>query len=467
MNGKKCKSCSNIESDPTSKFSGHCGQALLGENLEAGQRRTAEKSARPPKPLTFQQLVVGCLVLAALAIAMIMVIGYAYDTISTAVRVSDMPSLGERHTLDIENKQAMEDITHETAQEQEATLFPTPTQELTTSPTPNPEPASALEPTNIIDTMTAEQYRGLIRFFDAFARHVAILPYLTTERAIINFAVLLHDNGWSDTHVTPQMVEETAWRFFGITGINHDAVVRLDGSNVYFRNGFYTSWGGVGGVVFYWYNVSELYDNNDGTFTAVVQQYAFLGGTDSSGANIRPPENRYDRVGDWVLYPGQQIVDGIISWDSINIYRGSSDTVVIRPFKYNGEDTWQIININGWDIPERLFYEPILDAAVQPTPPHIVPPATGLVGRWESEDGWITLEFSPDGRGLMDGTGFGGAMQFAWETSNGRMRIHMMGTISSGPYSVRGDVLTMELVDEHLSSLTQITPVVETFRRVR
>jgi hypothetical protein len=150
-------------------------------------------------------------------------------------------------------------------------------------------------------------------------------------------------------------VEETLNRYFGVEKINHDALMGDNPLEVpVYNNGFYGSGGGVGANWLDWCNVSELFDNGDGTFDATVNSYRYSGHyVDESGISrsAREPENIYGHISSWELHDGQRIVDNREAGNDTDIYRVATDNVTLRRYG----DSWQIISINGWIIPKTLF----------------------------------------------------------------------------------------------------------------
>jgi len=201
-----------------------------------------------------------------------------------------------------------------------------------------------------LEVMSSEEYQNLNKFFDAFA-FFNPLQGIKTEEDVLSFGIWRYQDGMGEFSIPKEKVEKELSRYFGVVEINHDAVGENDMAIPSYKEGFYNSGGGVGWITENWCNVSELTNNGDGTYTAIVSLYEYEGFVSGMELNF----NRYDKVENWTLLEGQEIVDDGNSWDDGNIHRIATDTVILKPYKYNGEDTWQIININGWDIPKSLY----------------------------------------------------------------------------------------------------------------
>ena len=209
---------------------------------------------------------------------------------------------------------------------------------------------------NLIDTMEKEEYRRLNQFFMTFSEYyITGLRRIKSEMDMLSFAAWWLSDGMGEYDIPQKEIEKLFSRYFGVKKINHESVAFT--TEWYdettrtllpsYKNGYYRSALGRGGEPL-WTNVSELFDNGDGTMTAKVSVYSYPR-LDS------PPKNQYDRVHEWELHDGQRVIDYYEHDDDNHIVKQSEDIVVIRPYTENGEKTWQIISINGWDIPTELF----------------------------------------------------------------------------------------------------------------
>ena len=203
--------------------------------------------------------------------------------------------------------------------------------------------------------MSDADYQRLNKFFDPFCVFTR-LKDITNDTKVVDFGVWRYQDGMAEFSIPKERVEEVLRNYFGVERINHEA---LTGNNPVeipvYSNGFYGSGGGVGWNLWNWCNVSELLDNGDGTFAATVSLFEYSGEyVDGRGVvtgYIEPPENRYSHISSWNLQDGQSIVDEGDVWRDANIHRVATDVVTLRPYG----DSWQIVSINGWNIPRVLF----------------------------------------------------------------------------------------------------------------
>ena len=213
---------------------------------------------------------------------------------------------------------------------------------------------SSTPDTNLANTMTESEYQNLNKFFDPFCTFTR-LQDITNDKQVVEFGVWQYQDGMGEFSIPKAQVEEVLKRYFGVEKINHEA---LTGNSSWeiptYNNGYYGSGGGVGWNMWNWCNVSEMFDNGDGTFRTTVSLYEYSGEyVDDSGYSwdIEVPENIYDRLSTWKLHSGQTIVDGGEAWNDTNIHCIATDTVTLRQYG----DSWQIVSINGWKIPKTLF----------------------------------------------------------------------------------------------------------------
>jgi tetratricopeptide (TPR) repeat protein len=208
--------------------------------------------------------------------------------------------------------------------------------------------------------LSEDEYRKLNRFFDPFTHPAATLN-IRTDGDVVWFGCWLRQyEGWDSADIPEKEVEAALSRYFGVEKVYHEAVDENSGNKYgmpVYRNGFYSFNADVGGE-WTWANVSSYTGNGDGTFTAVVSIY-FTDLTRYPGdvGEIEVDhftDSQYEPVSKWKLPSGTKIVDGSDGSD-MDIERLSTDTVILKPYVHNGEQTWQITNINGLDIPKVLF----------------------------------------------------------------------------------------------------------------
>ncbi|MCL1797012.1 MAG: hypothetical protein FWG24_01630 [Eggerthellaceae bacterium] len=220
--------------------------------------------------------------------------------------------------------------------------------------------------------MTSVDYQELNKFFDAFTIFTP-LSRISSDIDVVTFGVIhskeqgipgeLIPRKWGEDvpaewegfdpgrlveAIPKEWVEASAKRYFGVEKINHEAVDSTEYSFPAYRNGYYRP-GGQGYLPQEWCNVSKFVYNGDGTYTATVDLYQCY---PSNGTEA--PRNRYDQREAWVLDGKTKVVDGGSDFDT-NIHRTATDTVVLRPFIYGNEKTWQVVGVNGYNIPKQLL----------------------------------------------------------------------------------------------------------------
>ena len=179
------------------------------------------------------------------------------------------------------------------------------------------------------------------------------LSGMANEENLISFGALVTIGGDWGERGSKEAVEAVLNRYFGVEKIYHE------------RSSLYRSWpgwdvdypiDGVGRIGSDWANVTNLRDVGNGTFVANVDLYF------SFGAHW--DDSWLESVSQWKLKNGAKIINtdkdalwGEVEWDddSGDIYRYETCLITLKPFVYNGKDTWQIISINGIDVPKILF----------------------------------------------------------------------------------------------------------------
>ena len=212
---------------------------------------------------------------------------------------------------------------------------------------------------NLIETMPTAEVEALNQFFHPFAfdkeRRLAALK---TDIDIIRFGVhwanMSTGQGATDLFDRPKAeVEKIVKRYFDVKTINHEAVGDNGFAVPSYKDGFYNSGSAQGWEGYEWYNTTDLRANGDGTYTAKLDLFFYMF-NESMPEKMEAflSERRYLNYSDWKLPPGIEIIDGD-EYDAI--CRLSSNTVVLKKITYEGQQTWQITAINGWDIPKNLL----------------------------------------------------------------------------------------------------------------
>ena len=198
---------------------------------------------------------------------------------------------------------------------------------------------------NLIDNMNTNDLKKLCEFFDSFCMFMP-LNSIGTDIDVVRFGVCPYLEGDYEFNIPKEKVEEEVFQYFGVEKINHEAVGDNDIDVPSYRNGYYFSGDRGGWEETTWCTVSKFTDNGNGTYTAVVILYGTFGDM---------PDNWYEPEEKWSQSPGVEIINESVDYDDVNITRQSTDTVVLKPYIYNGEKTWQIASINGWVIPKVLL----------------------------------------------------------------------------------------------------------------
>ena len=195
------------------------------------------------------------------------------------------------------------------------------------------ERAGSSNGANLLDSMTKAERRAANIFFSNFSESYFDDFNIDNcdETKLIAFALRhIYINRFMDflfvgdnyLRISPDRVNQVLTRFFGMTIRSMENFSISDSAYPqYYKDGYiyYPDWYNLGdGEPALWSHVTRLVDNGDGTFTADVDTY--WGHVDPSGF--------YGDKGDW---PDEEV------------YHDDSSTAVIRPYRDNNRDTYQLI----------------------------------------------------------------------------------------------------------------------------
>ena len=207
---------------------------------------------------------------------------------------------------------------------------------------------------NLVDTMSATEYRKLNEMLTEVDQSPG-LAKLADAEGLISFgayvAMYLGWEQWERRGGSKEAVEAILNRYFGVEKINHE------------KSGIYRSWpewdvdypidGAGPSVSWEWVNVANLQDIGNGMLLANVDIYYVYG----ASGNNNWDDSFLGPVSQWKLQNGATIID-CDAWGDVqepNIGRYGKCTVMLKPFLYKGENTWQIVGINDYEIPKVLF----------------------------------------------------------------------------------------------------------------
>jgi hypothetical protein len=271
------------------------------------------------------------------------------------------------------NTSAKDTTTTTTAQTTTATTLKTnPTTPTTTPATTTPITTPEETSVNLIDTMTTEEIVKLNHHFDPFSLY-PLLRNIKEPIDVIYLGVLegyrrnyeQYEEFVMDYVIPKDDIEKTVKDYFDVETIDHDSVTNKDYYTTrYIRNsklckdGYYVVDPGPSSADINWYNVYDLRENSDGTYTAKLHYYYF----DVWTVDYKlAPENRWEKVENWDL-GGLKIVDNI-GGEKIETYEPDTIqiigdlTVVLTKNTVDGETSWKIKSINGWEIPKNIVIE--------------------------------------------------------------------------------------------------------------
>jgi hypothetical protein len=213
---------------------------------------------------------------------------------------------------------------------------------------------------NLMNTMTPEEVVKLNKFFDPFCNFNNFKD-IKTPKDVFIFGVHKYQDGKGEYSISEKLVEENIKRYFDVETMNHNSVGNDENSRVMYKDGYYNSGAGEGDGPFEWYNVYNFKKNSDGTYTAKMRHYYWDGFMDWMFTIAdKPPGNYYDRIDRWDM-GDLRIVHNTDYADNFNnpkiIQILSDDTVVLSPYTVDGEESWRIVSINGFEIPKDLSCE--------------------------------------------------------------------------------------------------------------
>ena len=207
--------------------------------------------------------------------------------------------------------------------------------------------------------------REVGKVFNAINRWaLSALSEMTDGENLVNFAANVSlnsdDNGeysenasndWGE-EASKEAVEAILNRYFGVEKINHE------------KSELYRSmpeWDvdypldGLGDVPgYFWINVAEFEDTGDGTFMAKTNVYF---------SDVHWDDSWRGPVSQWKLESGLKIIETdsetfyneFYDEPSEDIYRYDSCLIKVKPIVFKGESTWQVLGINGVEVPKVLF----------------------------------------------------------------------------------------------------------------
>lgn len=211
-------------------------------------------------------------------------------------------------------------------------------------------------PKDIFDMMSITEYRELNKMLTEVNEFPGLSEMANEENLILFGAyVAMYIGGeWCEEgEGSKEAVEAILNRYFGVEKIYHE------------KSDLYRSWpgsdvdypiDGVGGIGIGWANATKFHDAENGIIRAEVDLY-YSFGEYWNDSFLEP-------VSQWKLKKGAKIINTDLDtlwndeerdFESDDIYRYESCMVTLKPFVYKGKDTWQIIGINGVDVPKILF----------------------------------------------------------------------------------------------------------------
>ena len=201
-------------------------------------------------------------------------------------------------------------------------------------------------------------------FNDINSWALSAISEMTDGENLVNFAanVSMHkdetgeysghaSNDWGE-YASKEAVEAILNRYFGVEKINHE------------KSELYRSWpdwdvdyplDGLGDVPgYFWINVAELEDTGDGTFMAKADLYF---------SDVHWNDSWRGPVSQWKLESGLKIIETdsetfyneFYEDPSEDIYRYDTCLIRVKPIVFKGGNTWQIVGINGVEVPKVLF----------------------------------------------------------------------------------------------------------------
>ena len=172
---------------------------------------------------------------------------------------------------------------------------------------------------------------------------------MTDDENLILFAAYIAMYKVDDWGIqgSKEAVEAILNRYFGVEKINHN------------KSNLYRSWpdwdvdypiDGISPIVYEWINVTELQNLGNGMFLANADMY-MAGKWDDS---FLGPVSQWNLESNTAILEGGQ-EDWDLVYESDKIIRFGKCALTLKPFVYKGENTWQIVGINGFEVPKVLF----------------------------------------------------------------------------------------------------------------
>jgi len=205
---------------------------------------------------------------------------------------------------------------------------------------------------NLYPSMSKAERKDLNTFFSNFSEVYCLDNFdncLFESDQVINFA-LWHDYINNNTRfsapdpannylqrISGDYISKNLDRYLGILSIYLGFY--SDGPN-YYKDGYIYFMGSTGGPI-RWSQVTSFVNNGDGTFTAQIDVYE----------SQVPPANLYEDMSDWRLSPGVKIVTNGASTANFDMWNAClymfSSTAVVKPYMYNGTQTYQLIRLSS------------------------------------------------------------------------------------------------------------------------
>lgn len=201
-------------------------------------------------------------------------------------------------------------------------------------------------PQNMIESFTDEEYKKLSIFLSNFSE-VGFIDFDIADykdEQLIEFAIWhTYSNNYDaiinetdeahyDLKISADIIFDVVDKYFGISVI-HKSVGYIDDPNHWnygqyqylFKDGYYY-FTGADGEPLSWSEIVELYDNGDGTFTAVTNEWA-----------SQEVSAQYERRKYW-----SHLVHPDDVWEGAVASGGHSS--VIAPYSYGGKDTYKLLS---------------------------------------------------------------------------------------------------------------------------
>ncbi|MDR0920583.1 MAG: hypothetical protein LBM93_15255 [Oscillospiraceae bacterium] len=204
---------------------------------------------------------------------------------------------------------------------------------------------------NLLNSMSTEEIRKLNKLFDIFCYQISLEDIITPEQLIYLSKAPYEDEN-NEFTIPEELVENELKKYFNVETVEHSS---FDSS--LYRDGFYESGGTKGNMFCEWYTVHSLKKNLTGTYTAKVYHLYWDKFFAEGYEEVHLPEDTYDRIDKWEM--GDFAIVENIGQETVypspyTIEIIAEDTVILSPYTLDGEETWRIDSINGWQIPKNL-----------------------------------------------------------------------------------------------------------------